>query len=284
MPVSRPSPALLPLARAVVPALLTASACAQAPPPAAADAEALDAVLRAHRIVLLGEVHDSPAQHALRAAALGRWIAGGARPAILMEQFDRERQADIDAARAAPGATADSVIAVAAPPGSAAARGWDWAFYRPYVALALDHRLPLVAANVSRDEARRLIAEGLDTDGFDADVPADIQAAQARAIVAGHCDRIDLADADRLVVAQVARDQFMAHAIEMHAAGGAVLLAGNGHVRSDIGVPRWLAPETRRRAVSIGLVEPGDSLPSGAFDRALVTPVTPRGDPCAAFR
>ena len=270
-------------ARAIVPMLLTTLACAQASLPAA-DTAALDAALRAHRIVLLGEVHDSPAQHALRAAALDRWIASGARPAILMEQFDRDHQLDIDAARAAPGATADSVIAAGAPPGSAAARGWDWAFYRPYVALALEHGLPLVAVNVSREDARRLIAEGLDTDGFDTDVPADIQAAQAAAIVAGHCGKIDRPAADRLVVAQVARDQYMAHAIEQHAARGAVLLAGNGHVRRDIGVPRWLAPETRRDAVAIGLVEAGEGVPQAAFDRTLVTPAAARDDPCAAFR
>ena len=50
-------------------------------------------------VVLLGEVHDNAAQHAARAAALRRLLAAGGRPALAFEQFDRERQADIDRAR-----------------------------------------------------------------------------------------------------------------------------------------------------------------------------------------
>jgi hypothetical protein len=38
-----------------------------------------------------------------------------------------------------------------------------------------------------------------------------------------------------------------------------VLLAGNGHVRTDIGVPRWLDPATRQRSEAIGLLEAGDN-------------------------
>jgi hypothetical protein len=61
-----------------------------------------------------------------------------------------------------------------------------------------------------------------------------------------------------------------------------VLLAGNGHVRTDLGVPVWLTPATRARSEVIGVVETGD--PTPAFDRRVVTPPHPRGDPCAAFR
>ncbi len=72
--------------------------------------------------------------------------------------------------------------------------------------------------------------------------------------------------------------------IEAHAARGAVLIAGNGHVRRDVGVPRWLAAETRARSVSIGLLEPGDASVA-AFDIAFTTPAPPdRADPCAAMR
>ena len=143
--------------------------CATSPPDTATPT-ALDRAVRARPIVLLGEVHDNAEQHALRAAALQRLVDGGARPALLMEQFDRERQADIDRALAQAGATADTVIAAGAP-GDPAMQGWNWAYYRPYVALALAYRLPLVAANVSRDDTRRVLKEGLAPLGFDASVP-----------------------------------------------------------------------------------------------------------------
>jgi uncharacterized iron-regulated protein len=235
-----------------------------------------DAV-RAQPIVLLGEVHDNAAQHALRARALSDLLAGGARPALLMEQFDRERQADIDRVLALPGATADAVIAAAAPAGNA---GWDWSFYKPYIALALQYRVPLVAVNVSRDDARRAMRDGLTSLGFDASVPEDIASAQAADIEAGHCGAIDNSTARRMVAAQEARDQFMARQVDAHAARGVVLLAGNGHVRRDIGVPRWLDPATRRHSISIGLLEEGNS-GATAYD---IAASQLRPDPCAAFR
>lgn len=249
---------------------------------AAADADRLTAALRSQPIVLLGEVHDNAAQHALRARALRALVEGGVRPALLMEQFDRERQAELDRVLATPGASADDVIAAAAPD-SAAMQGWAWQLYRPYVALALEYRLPIVAANVSRADTRRVVQSGLATLGFDAAVPADIESVQASAIVEGHCGAIDAAQAHRMVGAQIARDQFMARMVEAHAAQGAVLLAGNGHVRSDVGVPRWLSAATRERSVAIGLLEEGDAS-AAAYAIALFTPPQPRADPCAGMR
>src|SRR5262249_20557464 len=49
-------------------------------------------------VLLLGEVHDNPDGHARRTALLAQRIERGWRPAIAMEQFDRERQEDLDRA------------------------------------------------------------------------------------------------------------------------------------------------------------------------------------------
>lgn len=87
-----------------------------------------------------------------------------------------------------------------------------------------------------------------------------------------------------MAAAQIARDQFMARLIERHADRGVVLLAGNGHVRRDIGVPRWLPAELGQRVKAIGLLEDGDATDRSAFDHSLVTPRQPREDPCAALR
>lgn len=246
------------------------------------DQRRLNDAVRSRPLVLLGEVHDNAVQHAMRAEALRALLEGGARPALLMEQFDRERQADLDRALAQPGTSADAVIA-AATPADPAMQGWSWAFYKPYIALAIEYKLPLVAANVSREDTRRVLKEGLNALGFEARVPAGIEAAQASAIVDGHCGMIDLGVAGRMVGAQVARDQFMARAIEANASRGAVLIAGNGHVRRDVGVPRWLSPTTRERSVSIGLLEPGDPNKT-AFDLAFKTAAQSRPDPCEAMR
>ena len=258
-------------------AALLLVACRHAPVAEAA-LPALVAAVRSRPVVLLGEVHDNAAQHSLRAQALRALADSGARPALLMEQFDREQQGGLDRVLARPGATVDEVIAAGAPD-AGAMKGWDWALYRPYIALALEHRLTIVAANVSRADTRRVAQNGLPALGFDATVPGDIDTAQAQAIVDGHCGQLDDAQARRMVGSQVARDQFMARVLEANAARGAVLLAGNGHVRADIGVPRWLSAATRARSVVIGLLEQGDPN-GGAFDVTFTTAPQPRPDPC----
>jgi hypothetical protein len=70
-------------------------------------------------------------------------------------------------------------------------------------------------------------------------------------------------------------------------ARGVVLLAGNGHVRRDIGVPRWLGDGWRDRLFSVGYLERsserGGSEPAAAFDAVVQTAPATRADPCAGF-
>ncbi len=236
-------------------------------------------------VLLLGEVHDNRVQHERRLDLFERLLAAGARPALVMEQFDRERQPEIDALRDRlrassldPDAGADMLIALAGP-----RSGWDWSFYRPFIALALRYDLPIVAANVSRADAGDVIGRGLAANGFDARVPSSIDGTLSAEIEASHCGLIDAATAHRMTSAQVARDQYMARMVDAQAARGVVLLAGNGHVRRDTGVANWLSAAIRDRAVAIGFLEEGD--PSQArYDRVFVTPRQPREDPCARMR
>lgn len=248
--------------------------CGQAPTLAPARAPALTLT---QPVVLLGEVHDNAAQHALRLQAFRDLLTRGARPALALEQIDRSRQAALDALRArTPPPDADAVVA------AVGEGGWNWAFYKPFIALALEHGLPIVAANVSRDEVRQVMREGLAATGFDPAVPEALLAGHARDIEDTHCGAIDAATARRMALAQVARDQFMARVLREHAARGVVLLAGNGHVRTDVGAPRWLDEATRARSEAIGLLEPDKT--SGRYDRVVVTVAQERPDPCAALR
>ncbi|MGS0754565.1 ChaN family lipoprotein [Roseateles sp. GG27B] len=160
--------------------------------------------------------------------------------------------------------------------------GWQWEFYRPYIALALRYRLPISAANVSRTELRGVMRDGLAASGFDSQVPEPLLQTLAESIEASHCGMLDNATARRMALAQVARDQFMARVVERHADRGVLLLAGNGHVRTDVGAPRWLSAATRARSEAVGVLEAGDT--TAAFDRLVFTPAQPRPDPCEAFR
>jgi uncharacterized iron-regulated protein len=277
------------------PAALFASAllaaCATPAPPL--DAARLQAALASRPVVLLGEVHDNAAQHAARAQALRALVESGARPALAFEQFDRDRQAVLDRARSEPlppgRARADHVIAQAGSP-----RGWNWTLYRPYVELALQYDLPIVAANLSRAEAMRVGREGFGA-AFDAAtiaalgldrLPADFVRAHERVVDDGHCNALPAAAMPALARAQIARDAALAQAIAPHLARGLILLTGNGHARNDLGVPFFLPPAERARAVTIGLLEDAHASPAQArrYDVAFVTPTQSRPDPCAALR
>src|SRR6516162_3110157 len=116
--------------------------------------------LRGDAIVLLGEVHDNPVQHGLRLEVLRRVFEAGWRPAIAMEQFDREHQGDIERARMERPLDANYLIEKAATDHGKSADGWNWEYYRPYVALALQYNVPLLAADLSRSDAQKIVEHG----------------------------------------------------------------------------------------------------------------------------
>lgn len=250
-----------------------------------ASAEALARAMQTSRIVVLGEVHDNAAQHRLRFEAVRRMVDAGARPALAFEQFDRERQPDIDRARRERPRDADYLIA------QAKSGNWDWAHYRPFVQLALDHGLPIVAANLSRTDAMRVAREGYAV-VFDADVrarrqlealPAAFLRRHERSIAAGHCGLLPESAVPPMARAQIARDVAMAEVLLPYRDRGVVLLTGNGHARTDVGVPYWINADGRKVAIGIGLLESGarDSSTDGdAFDFHVNTTAHPRDDPC----
>ena len=292
-PRSRPVTPLPPRAAPAAPDAPASPASPASPRLLPADPQALADAMRGAAVVLLGEVHDNAAQHALRAAALERLVAAGARPAIAFEQLDRERQADVERARRERPGDADWLIAQAAGPGS----GWDWSMYRPFVRLALAHDLPIVAANLSRADASRVMREGYGA-AFDAptrarlgldDAPPPLLEAHEREVEAGHCGLMPARLLAPMARAQLARDAALSLAIAPWAGRGVVLLTGNGHARADIGVPRWLPATLREGTRSIGLLEADGGRilggpPADAFDRVVATPAAPREDPCVALR
>jgi len=257
-------------------ALAVAACAAPLAPPRGGDA--------ASHVLLLGEVHDNPDGHARRYAWLEARVDAGWRPTIAMEQFDRDRQADLDRALAEC-ADAACVIRRAKPEG----QGWEWPLYEPVIELALARRLPVRAANLSRADASRVVREGyaaaLDdatifSFGLERPLPRDLADGQRRAIEEGHCNQLPASIAEGMVRAQVARDVWMAKVVAAEAAQGrdVALLAGNGHVRRDLGVPRWLAGTAASRAFSVGFVEePAE----GVFDERVAIAPHRRIDPCA---
>lgn len=238
----------------------------------------------APQVLALGEVHDNAAGHAARADMLRAKLVTGWRPAIAMEQFDTDQQAALDTAMHEC-ADAACVIAKVAP----AKSSWTWEYYTPVIALALQYKLPLYAANLSRSEAAKVVKDGfaaalpaaliaqysLDT------LPATVLTAQENAVRGSHCGALPEALVSPMAKAQIARDVVMAQTLRTHAATGIVLIAGNGHVRSDIAVPFWLHRDGLR-VHTVGFLEPAtDTI---AFDEIRHIPASTRTDPCVGFK
>lgn len=268
--------------------LLLLTACAAITPRSAWEDR-----LTGNTAALLGEVHDNAEQHRQRLQVLERALAAGWRPAIAMEQFDRERQADIERARREQPRNAQHLIDLAGKTSAGGTRGWNWTYYRPYVELALEYNLPLIAANVSGADAGKIVRGGftavfseaeIKALQLDRNIPPPLQAAHEQEIDAGHCHALPAAMWPGMALAQFARDAFMAKILRDHPTRGIVLLAGNGHVRADLGVPQWLTGAERARLFNVGYLEIGDTRTlERAFDVIVRTAAAPRADPCSGL-
>ena len=234
------------------------------------------------RFVLLGEKHDNPEHHRLHLLVL-RHLAGSRAPALALEQFDREHQAALDAARAQPAADAERV--------ADAARfdraSWKWDGYKPLVELALERGLPIVAANLSRAAAREIVRSPARS-GL-APAPAALRADIERDIATSHCERPPEPLLSGMVEAQRARDATMAASLTEHAGQGAVLVTGAGHARKDRGVPAYLEKKTGVLTIAFTEVIDGSDDPARyadprSYDYLWFTRAAQRTDPCARGR
>jgi uncharacterized iron-regulated protein len=175
---------------------------------------------------------------------------------------------------------------------AAGGKGWQWDLYEPVIQLALAYRLPLVAANVSREQLGQVMQQGFDVVfdkntikayGLEKPLPQDWLDGQRLAIREGHCNMLPEEMVEPMVNAQTARDVMFAKLIADYAPQGVVLIAGNGHVRKDLGVYRWLPDEIKPDVKIFGYVEPG-GISSTWYDEVRVVPAHKRADPCEAFR
>lgn len=272
--------------------LLSIASCAKTEPPSA-----LRPALDSADVVIIGEQHDDPGHHRIQ-ASIAAELTRRARPVVVaFEMIDETQRPTLDAF-------------LAARPRDAAAlgarldwdrSGWpDWALYRPIAdaALAQAHppAKPLAPANLPPALARDIARNGLNAAGIAPGLrevlrqaetrDGDALAVHAADIAASHCGMLPESALAPFALAQYARDATMAQAVVAAAAAnpGAriILIAGNGHARKDVGVPRHLTRlKPGLKVLSIGLLE--SATPDAPFDHVWRTPALEREDPCAAF-
>lgn len=251
--------------------------------------------LRHARFVLLGERHDNPDHHALQARLVMATLAQRRSPVVAFEMFDLGDQPAIDSHfRTSPTDVSGLDQAVGWKD-----KGWPaWPMYEEIVRGAVDRGARIVAANLPRADVMKAAKSAsfmLGDETFDVPtLPEALRAALEEEMFHAHCGHLPRSMMAMMATAQVARDAAMAHQLMRSDRGtGTVLIAGNGHVRIDRGVPWHLQQQGATGGiVSVGMVEVRDSwtdaFPSDdeatPYDFAWMTPGWERGDPCAEFQ
>lgn len=267
------------------------------------DEATLAAALGAADVVLLGELHDNVDHHLLQARLVRAVLASGRRPALAFEMLTVDQQAAVDAALARSPRDPDAVSKAVAWNES----GWPrFDLYRPIVQEGLEAGVPLIAANLPRTVVRQVVSKGVDTLepplrarlAKTERLPEPVVESLRAEMRESHCGELPEKLIDPLVLAQRARDAEMAARIEGAGERGAILIAGRGHVRTDLGVPAYLGTDGARPkivAVAFFEVDPDEREPRGygepyraneplPFDYAVFTPGQEREDPCEGLR
>jgi uncharacterized iron-regulated protein len=259
------------------------------------EADLLEAAAAAD-FVLIGERHGNRDHHRLQAEIVSALQRDARRPrALAFEMIAAERQLDlVEYLDAHPGDAAGLGAAV-----DWAASGWpDWRLYQPIAGAALANGAQIVAADLSEEQKRAVFdrgAQGLRRSfvrrtGLDRDFALALMSDLEDEPRDVHCAKASPEDLGGMYQVQRARDAMLADRLAAASGGaGGILIAGNGHVRNDRGVPWYLARlRPTARMLSIALMEVQDDqrrppvdLP---YDYVWFTARVDDGDdPCAAF-
>jgi uncharacterized iron-regulated protein len=267
------------------------------------DEEQLLAEAVAARWVLLGEKHDNAVHHQLQARVVEALGRAGRRVAVVWEMAEPEHAAALRDARF------DSVAALGAAL-AWEARGWPaWAEYQPIAEAALRHGLPMHPGKPARQLVRSLsrgeplaaaLAQRL---AWQQPYPAGVEPALLEELQESHCGLLPAEALDSMLKVQRLWDAWMADSLlaagtgsggdDGTAPGGAVLIAGSGHVREDRAVPWQLRARGGGETFTLALVEvaagrerPADypAFDPARFDFVWFTPRVDEKDPCEGLR
>jgi uncharacterized iron-regulated protein len=247
---------------------------------ASAAARTVDELLRPllpTPILLLGEQHDAPEHQALQRELVQQLATRGQLSAVVMEMLEQGLQTT-GLPASADEATVRSTLQWTQDRNS----GWPWPVYGPVVMAAVRAGVPVVGGNLPRERMRAAMADP----SLDALLPEAALQQQRAAIRSGHCDLLPEGQIAPMTRIQIARDQAMARNILAQLAPGktVLLVAGNGHVRRDLGVPLHLPPGQAHRVV-MAQAGASDAVAAPAqADAVWPTPPVPPQDHCAALK
>ena len=255
---------------------------------AAVNTQTLLSDMQSADAVLLGEIHDNPRHHELRAQLLRE-------PALKQRNIIAEH---LDAGQVV--GAGDMLLSRLEQAGFDAT-GWQWPLHQPLFAAALDQGMTVYGGNLPRDQTRVVfksrgssLGVGLQAQLLHAPLSDDSLAALRREIDEGHCGALPAMMFEGMMAVQRARDASMANELMQHLP--AVLLSGNGHAWKHLGVPHILAANRPgMRSLSVLFLEHGPFADAaaqaewlqswqGKADYVWVTPPVSRPDPCLSLQ
>lgn len=237
--------------------------------------------------ILLGELHDNPQHHKHRGELLTA-LQQRTPLTVVAEHLERGKRyaASNDLKSDLERAGFD-------------ARGWRWPLHEAMFAQISAAAIPLFGGNIPRETARNTVRQGesalpAELAKIIAEAPLD-ESAQDNLVtdlLDSHCGQLPTGMLEGLQLAQRGRDAAMFDVMRQNSNTGATaLLAGNGHVRLDYGIPSLIRkhlPDARH--VAIGFIEETNDQEIDArsyrerFDYVwVVAKVESRNDPCASF-
>lgn len=227
-------------------------------------------------LLLLGEQHDAAAHQALQAALVQQLGESGTLAALVTEM------AEAGDSTAALHPSADENEVRRALRWDNNRQAWPWDAYGPAIMAAVRAGVPVLGGNLPAAGMRAAMAEST----LDSALPPKALAAQQDQIREGHCGLLPESQIAPMTRIQMARDQSLARtAISVQQPGKTVLLvAGNQHVRRDLGVPAHL-PVGQFYRIAMALPENLDPATSAEqADLVWRSPALPPRDHCAEFK
>jgi len=223
-------------------------------------------------LLLVGEQHDAPEHQQLQRALVQALAARGQLAAVVMEMAEAGRDT-----RGLPDDADEAAVRAAL--GWDGRHNWPWPTYGPVVMAAVRAGVPVFGGNLPRGRMREAMGDAT----LDASVPRQVLTRQREAIRVGHCDLLPETQLAPMARIQLARDRSLAQVSSAQVKAGrtVLLIAGNGHVRSDLGVPLHLGPGQAHRVIVARAGKAGLDVPADAL---WDTPALPETDHCAVLR
>jgi len=245
--------------------------------------------------LLLGEKHDNPDHHRLQQHSLDHVLGQGVVSTVAFEMMSSAQQSLLEDLPSRQLSSLDQINEYLEWDND----GWNWDYYGPLVNSALHAGVSINAANISNEEMMQVYAAPT-TAEIAGVLDEQTMIALEKDIDESHCGMLPESQFPAMVRVQQARDFAMAASLTADSgAGQKVLIAGNYHIRRDLGVPNYLLHAQSNldasRIVSLAFMEvaqasddPSEYLQQfgavKAYDYIWFTPAVSDEDYCASMR